>query len=132
MRLWNIETLVCIANFHGESGHRDTVVSIDFNHDCSKLVSGGIDHMIAIWDLSSPEIVTAIKQSQQYGYRSVKSFGTIYQPYPIYATRQVHRNYVDCVKWHGDLILSKVNSNILIHRLFAQFLLFVFFFFEQI
>lgn len=48
VRLWNIETMVCIATFHGQNGHRDGVVTIDFNSDASKLVSGGLDHLLVI------------------------------------------------------------------------------------
>lgn len=38
IRLWNIETLACIATFHGEMAHRADVITIDFNRDCTKLV----------------------------------------------------------------------------------------------
>lgn len=109
VRLWNVETMVCIATFHGEEAHRDEVVSIDFNHDCSRLVSSGNDHMIAIWDLTLPEIVSTIEQSKRYNPNtSRRAVKTVYQPFPSFSSRDVHRNYIDCVQWHGDMILSKV------------------------
>lgn len=111
IRLWNIETKVCIATFHAIQAHRDEVVSIDFNRDCTKLVSGGLDHMIAIWDLTIPEILRAIEQSKRYNEIESKcAVKTVYHPFPIFSTRQLHNNYVDCVQWFGDFVLSKVSG----------------------
>lgn len=109
IRLWNVETKACIATFHAIESHRDEVVSIDFNHDCTRLVSGGIDHMIAIWDLTIPEIVDTIEKSKRYDEKkSNKAIKTVYHPFPIFSTRSLHSNYVDSVKWHNEFIISKV------------------------
>lgn len=118
VRLWNIETSMCIATFHGDYGHRDTVLTIDFNHDCSKLVSGGHDHKIAIWDLSEPKLALTIERSHNYDKNSRNNtIKTVFHPFPIFSNRQIHHNYIDCVQWHGDMILSKVNKN----RYFIKF-----------
>lgn len=109
IRLWNIETSVCIATFHGIDSHRDECVSIDFNRKCTQLVSGGNDHMIAIWDLTQSNIAHAIETSQSYNEKtSQHSFKTIFQSFPIFTTRSIHRNYIDCVQWFNNAIFSKV------------------------
>lgn len=110
-RLWNIETNVCIATFHGVEAHRDEVVSIDFNRDCTQIVSGGMDHMIAIWDLKEPEIIEAIVESRKYDpAKSDRAFKTIMISFPKFINRNLHRQWIDCVKFHNKLILSKVSS----------------------
>lgn len=110
VRLWNIETMVCIASFHGENGHRDDIVTIDFNRDATKLVSGGTDHMLAIWDLTEPSVANAIKNSRDYNAkREARGFKTALHMYPIFRSRQIHCNYIDCVQWINELILSKVS-----------------------
>lgn len=109
IRLWNIQTKVCIATFHSVDGHRDDVVTIDFNLDCTRLVSGGVDHMIAIWDLTIPKIEAAVKKSETYDEKtSDRSFETVYHPFPMFSTRLLHSNYIDCIQWFSGLILSKV------------------------
>lgn len=107
IRLWNIQTNVCVAIFHGIGAHRDSVVSIDFNFKCTKLLSGGCDHIIAIWDLTTPQMKAAIEQSTKYKTNKI-AFKTVIDLFPMFSTRLIHQNYVDCVEWFGDLILSKV------------------------
>lgn len=108
-KLWNIECGACIATFHGIEGHRDEVVSIDFDRNCERIVSGGLDHCVAIWDLTAPSLAEAIEASTRYDpYKSERAFKTILVSYPIFWTRELHLNYVDCVRFFGDLILSKV------------------------
>ncbi|XP_055312080.1 polycomb protein esc-like [Sitodiplosis mosellana] len=110
IRLWNIETKACIATFHAIEAHRDEVVSIDFNRDCTRLVSGGLDHMIAIWDLTVPEIANTIEKSKRYNVNlSSQAIKTAYHPFPMFSTRSLHSNYIDCVQWHNEFIISKSN-----------------------
>lgn len=56
MRLWNIRTLVCVAVFGGERGHREQVLTAAFNDDGTRFVSAGMDHCLKVWNLEHPRL----------------------------------------------------------------------------
>lgn len=113
IRMWNIvtETLVCV--FGGVEGHRSEVLHGDINLTGSLMISSGMDHSIKIWKLDSPAVKQAIALSEQYDRSCAKrSFPTLLQHFPEFSTRDVHGNYVDCVRWFGNVIVSKSCENL--------------------
>jgi polycomb protein EED len=73
----------------------------------SLILSGGMDHYIKMWNLNNPKIQKAIEDSETFTNKT-KSFPTCLINFPDFTTRDIHTNYVDCIKWFGDLVLSKV------------------------
>lgn len=115
LRLWNLQTDVCIAVFGGVEGHRDEVLSADFHWRAHKMVSCGMDHSLKIWSLEGDDVVRAIKESYKYNHlKAEKQFKPAMVNFPNFTTRDIHRNYVDCVAWFGDLILSKSCENTIV------------------
>jgi WD40 repeat protein len=110
--MWNIKTKICIAIFAGERGHRTDALSVAV-HPCGNVVaSSGMDNSIKLWDLEAPDVKESMSKSYLHDDRAGNvSFVTHVQQFPIFSTDKVHKNYVDCVRWVGDLILSKSTCN---------------------
>ncbi|KAL3881639.1 hypothetical protein ACJMK2_028052 [Sinanodonta woodiana] len=115
MRLWNVKTDTLVAKFGGVDGHRDEVLSADFNIQGTKIISCGMDHSLKVWRTDTPELLGAMRESYTYNSKNlVRQFPTLCQNFPQFSTRDIHRNYVDCVRWLGQFILSKSCENCII------------------
>ncbi|KAF8859079.1 WD40 repeat-like protein [Acephala macrosclerotiorum] len=98
VRVWSLdpahERQPCVAILEGD-GHKETVLTLSFHKNGRYLISGGIDHVINLWTLPEfPDVNTGTNKTTRIFY-------------PHFSTSEIHSDIVDCVAWHGDLILSK-------------------------
>jgi len=104
---------VCIAIIGGAEGHRDEVLSGDFNLSGTLIMSSSIDHSLKMWNINTPKVCNAIEESENFT-KSNRSFQTVLINHVEFSTRDVHTNYIDYVRWFGNLLLSKSCQNCVI------------------
>ena len=114
IRIWDLrrkielgENACLIICGHGH-GHKEPVLTCAWHGLGTYLISGGQDHMVCIWtvpDLAPDSLFFKSCKQPADGIRSSAETKVIH--YPHFATSAVHSNYVDCVCFYGDLILSK-------------------------
>ncbi|GAB7339652.1 hypothetical protein MBLNU457_6238t1 [Dothideomycetes sp. NU457] len=97
LRLWNLDPEYskhsCAAIFGG-AGHKEHVLTVAFHQEGSYILSGGSDTMVNLWAV--PSVPDANANTDK----------TTQVHYPLFSSIEVHSDYVDCVRFHGDLILS--------------------------
>jgi len=104
IRLWNVDNGIQLAIYAGVDGHFGGVNCIDWHSDGGLFVSGGIDSCVKIWKIT-PEVSDHIEKSLQPSNK-VKKF-PLHVCLATFSTNKLHNSYVDCVKFSGNLILSK-------------------------
>ncbi|CAA7394502.1 unnamed protein product [Spirodela intermedia] len=108
VRLWNVQTGICILIFAGAGGHRNEVLSVDFHpSDIYRIASCGMDNTVKIWSMK--DFWTYVEKSFTWTDLPSK-FPTKYVQFPVFIA-SVHSNYVDCNRWLGDFVLSKSVDN---------------------
>ncbi|KAH9255184.1 hypothetical protein BASA81_006624 [Batrachochytrium salamandrivorans] len=101
IRLWSISTRQCLAMFSGEDGHRNAVLNISLHQSMKWMATLGLDNSIKVWGLDCPILHQTI--ANRISHPPVQCI-----QFPIYTTCQ---NYIDCVEWVGDLLLSKTTTS---------------------
>jgi polycomb protein EED len=120
IRLWNLRTVSCVAMFTGNEGHLSGVLCVSWHESGTKFASSGLDNVIKLWTLEHPVIQDKLHQSESLQVRrwddqnaSACLQPTIQQS-PYFSSSKLHNDYVDCIQFLGDLLLSKSTTNTII------------------
>lgn len=106
LRLWNIRSRTCVLIFQGDGGHKNEVLSVEWRPGGDlTLVSAGMDNHIKVWDLTSFE--SNLIESDDWDASLGAAFPIRHVAVPNFSAEGVHWNYVDCIRWLGNYLLSK-------------------------
>ena len=61
-----VQTEHNIAIFGGVEGHRDEVLSADFNLDGTRIISCGMDHSLKMWRMDTENIKARLMLSLEF------------------------------------------------------------------
>jgi WD40 repeat protein len=123
VRLWNVVSQVQVAVFGGVLGHSKEVMSLDLHPSTTVFVTGGADCKVMLWQIS-PQVENSMQDSCEADRRpmmnrsrifcSTRQFPTLFDREPVYETRRVHRSIVDCVRFAGNLLVSKAQEGLIV------------------
>ena len=114
IRIWDLrdrperEGNACLIICGHGLAHKEPILTCAFHGTGRYLISGGQDHAICLWslpDFAQDGASSDDLESKKGPPRSSDETRVIH--YPHFMTSAVHGNYVDCVCFFGDLILSK-------------------------
>jgi len=126
VRLWNLRSGTCVAIFAGHEGHRDSVLTVSWHPCGDRFASGSMDNTVKLWNLGK---MTAAHNALQARTRfestrwdtdapaMAHTFKAAYEQMPYFSSNKIHHDYVDCVQFVGDLVLSKsIHNNIVLWK----------------
>ncbi|KAM0676695.1 Embryonic ectoderm development [Binucleata daphniae] len=112
IRMWDIRTGKTVCIFGGIAGHRDQILSLDVSLCGKYLVSGSHDCTVKMWKI--PEKCKKCKKYCIKGHscENKEEISCIY--FPIFSSAEIHRSFITCVRFYGNFIMAKGNSNRLV------------------
>ncbi|CAP28149.1 Protein CBG08298 [Caenorhabditis briggsae] len=119
IRIFHIRAQTCLLILGGHQAHLDSVISVDWSHDASKLFSCGHDHRVVGWDLTQKPVESHLRECMSRvkhiaKLRSVRAYKNEMQREleklynidghslifcrPSHVITNVHYGTVDCVR----------------------------------
>ena len=105
VRLWDVKQKKLLCIYGGPFGHPSHVLTLDFHLSEQFIASAGFDQVVMFWDI---DFVL-----KKYNNNENENFKCILKTKPFFETL-VHENYIDTVKFLGDLVLSKSTNGVIL------------------
>ena len=104
-RLWDIKTRKMLCIYGGPLGHPSHVLTLDFHFSEQFIASAGFDQRVMFWDI---DFVFKGYINNEKNFKKC-----LIKQKPFFETF-IHENYIDTVKFFGDLVLSKSTNGVIL------------------
>ncbi|KAF2637517.1 WD40 repeat-like protein [Massarina eburnea CBS 473.64] len=94
IRLWSLDPAHAKQPTAAILYHKAQVLTVAYHRKGRYLLSGGMDHRINMWTI--PEDLKDRPGTDKPAMVH----------YPHFSTTEIHKGYIDCIRWYNDLILS--------------------------
>uniref|UniRef100_A0A7E4V5S4 WD_REPEATS_REGION domain-containing protein n=1 Tax=Panagrellus redivivus TaxID=6233 RepID=A0A7E4V5S4_PANRE len=122
VRLWHAKQTTALAVLGGYAGAKDQVLSVDFHISGGYIASGSMDHTVRVWKIAdNMDVQNAIKAAPYTEGDGNQPRVLTEVHYSTAVTKDLHANYVDCVKFLGNHIVSKSCEASLVVSKFGEF-----------
>ena len=106
VRLWDVKQKKLLCIYGGPFGHPSHVLTVDFHYSEQFIASAGFDQVVMFWDIDF-----VLKKYNNNNKEN--NFKCVLKTKPFFETL-VHENYIDTVKFVGDLVLSKSTNGVIL------------------
>jgi polycomb protein EED len=105
VRVWDIKIKKMLCIYGGPLGHPSHVLTVDFHFSEKFIASAGFDQVVMFWDIDFV--------FQKYNNEEQTFKKCLLKERPFFETF-IHQNYIDTVKFMGDLVLSKSTNGVIL------------------
>ena len=105
VRIWDIKTKKMLCIYGGPFGHPSHVLTVDFHFSEQFIASAGFDQVVMFWDI---DFVLKRYINNENNFKKC-----LLKTKPFFETF-IHENYIDTVKFIGDLVLSKSTNGVIL------------------
>lgn len=113
IRMWCLDRRRTICIFGGIAGHRDQVLSVDVSLCGTYIVSSSHDCTIKVWRVPLECKTCGAFYARAHDCGNVGD-GILTVYFPIFSSSEIHRSFITCVRFYGEFIVAKGNTERLV------------------
>ena len=104
VRIWDVKIKKLLCIYGGPFSHPSHVLTLDFHLSEQFIASAGFDQVVMFWDI---DFVLKKHESNENFKKCILKTKPFFETY-------IHENYIDTVKFFGDLVLSKSTNGVIL------------------